>query len=93
VTLSIERRTTGRKVGSRCLKDSRSRRKRRKCTRYVAAGTLTRAGRQGKNKLAFSGRVGRKALPPGVYRANLSAVDVAGNTSTKRTVAFKVVPR
>jgi hypothetical protein len=73
------------------VKPTRKLRKAKKCTRFQAAGKLTRSGVAGKNKLAFSGRLGRKALKPGTYRATLTAVDAAGNKSARRTVSFKVV--
>ena len=47
----------------------------------------------GANALPFSGRIGRKALKPGSYRAVLVAVDAAGNRSAAKTIAFKVVKR
>jgi hypothetical protein len=60
--------------------------------RYVSAGTLTRRhGRSGLNTVRFSGRVGRKALKRGRYRATLRATDAAGNRSRTKHVTFRIV--
>lgn len=61
-------------------------------TRYVAKGTLIRRSlKSGQNKLSFSGRIGRRALAPGLYRATASATDKAGNKSLSRRATFRVV--
>jgi hypothetical protein len=62
------------------------RRKRRK-----VAGTLTRTGKIGSNRIKFSGRIGKKRLRPGRYTATLEARDKAGNRSIKKTVRFRIV--
>jgi hypothetical protein len=64
----------------------------RRCTRYRRRGALTRTGQTGANSVRFSGRLGRKALKPGRYRARLRATDAAGNASQRRTLTFTVVP-
>jgi hypothetical protein len=92
-TIAIERAQPGRRKGRRCVKPSRKLRKAKKCTRFVAAGTLTRKSAAGANALAFSGRIGRKALEPGKYRAVLQATDAAGNSSSPRTLSFQIVKR
>ncbi|MEA2444958.1 MAG: hypothetical protein QOJ12_2250, partial [Thermoleophilales bacterium] len=91
VTLVIERSTSGRRKGRTCVKPTKKLRKAKKCTRWLAAGTLTRQSAAATTKLAFSGRIGKKALKPGSYRAVVTAVDPAGNVSAKRTLAFRVV--
>ena len=40
-----------------------------------------------------SGRIGRKALKPGTYRALLGAADPAGNNATTRNLKFRIVRR
>jgi hypothetical protein len=47
----------------------------------------------GRRTIAFDGRVTRRPLEPGVYRATIVATDAAGDTSRPRQVTFRVVPR
>jgi hypothetical protein len=54
------------------------------------AGTLRRTGHGGSNRIAFSGRIGRKALRPGAYRLRVTATDAAGNRSVAQVVRFRV---
>jgi hypothetical protein len=54
-------------------------------------GTLTRAGKAGKNSVKFTGRLGRKALAVGSYRAVVGATDAAGNKAKTKTLSFKIV--
>lgn len=92
VAILIERRTKGRKVGKRCRKATRRLRKRKRCTRYVAAGTLTRKNlKAGQNTTPFSGRIGKRKLRLGRYRATVTATDRAGNRSKAKTVSFRIV--
>jgi TolB protein len=87
VTLKIFRARTGRRAASgRCVAPTRANRTRRRCTRLTAVRTLLRRGRQGPNAVAFTGRVGRRALPAGTYRLSAS-------TSNTSTVAFRIVRR
>jgi glucose/arabinose dehydrogenase len=91
VALRIERRTTGRKVGKRCVAATPRLRRRRACVRWVRIGTLTRRLAGGRRTVAFSGRIGKRALTPGSYRAVVTAVDASGNVSRARTVGFRIV--
>lgn len=93
VAILIERRTLGRRVGRRCRPASRRLRGRRPCVRYVRAGTLSAAGVAGQNAVAFRGRIGRRALRPGRYRATAIATDAARNSSSRRRVTFRIVRR
>jgi uncharacterized delta-60 repeat protein len=52
---------------------------------------LTRAGLAGGNRVRFSGRVARRALRPGRYRAIVTAKDQAGSRSNRQTVSFRVL--
>lgn len=90
----IPRATTGRRSGKTCVKDTaRLRRaKTKRCTRYVTAGTLRRASSSGRNTVAFSGRIGKRALTKGAYRVSVTATDAAGNRTAKAaTRTFEVV--
>jgi PKD domain len=93
VRIAIQRARPGRRVGARCRRPNRANRKRRKCTRYQARGALVRASAQGANRVAFSGRIGRRALKRGRYRATVTATDAAGNVSSPERVSFRIVRR
>jgi uncharacterized repeat protein (TIGR01451 family) len=93
VTFTFLRPTAGRAVGRRCVRPTRSNRRRRHCTRYVSAGSLTLQAAAGKRKLRFAGRLSRRrALRPGRYRLSVVAVDSVGNRSAPRQVNFKLLP-
>jgi hypothetical protein len=91
VRIAIDRLRPGRRVGSKCRRPTRRLAKKRRCTRIVATGSLTRNSRAGANSTPFSGRIGKKALRPGRYRATVTATDGAGNRSKARRVSFNVV--
>jgi hypothetical protein len=95
VTITIEQRAAGRRVGARCRKQTADNRKRRRCVRFVLMRTVVRAAAAGDNSVAFGGRIrvgnGSRLLPAGRYRALVEAKDAAGNVSAERQVTFRVV--
>jgi hypothetical protein len=93
VRIAFERVLPGRRAGHSCRPATRRTAGKPRCTRYVAAGTLTRRAGAGAARATFSGRVGAKALRPGRYRLRVVATDAAGNASASATVAFTVVRR
>jgi streptogramin lyase len=94
VRLSFERKAAGRKRGGRCVKPTRALRGAKRCTRWVAAGApIRRDLAAGKRSVAFSGRVGRRALRVGSYRVTAVATDSGGLASAPRRARFKVVAR
>jgi hypothetical protein len=94
VSISVARRTGGRRVGRGCRKATRRLRHRKRCTRYVRRGAIRVAtARSGANKTSFSGRFGRRALRRGRYRATLVATDSTGRKSNPLRVGFKIVRR
>jgi hypothetical protein len=90
LTLTIQRVRTGHRSGRAC--SLRARRGRR-CTVAKTAGTLTRRLRAGASTVALSGRIGRKALPPGSYKLVLQAADAARNRSATKTLTLAIVAR
>jgi hypothetical protein len=68
-------------------------RSRAACKRYRSVGTLTRKAALLRNSTRFSGRIGKRALRRGRYRAVVRATDAAGNRSAARKASFKVVRR
>jgi hypothetical protein len=66
-------------------------RARRRCVRFGCVAAFGAEGAEGPNAKRFSGRVGRRTLAPGAYRARVTATDAAGNRSAAATVPFVVV--
>jgi hypothetical protein len=93
VVFTVEQKLAGRKVGTTCKKPSRSNRRRKRCTRYTLFGRFAQDGVAGPNTKTFSGKVGKKTMRPGAYRATLVATDPAGNRSQVKTFGLKVVRR
>ena len=93
VAVAFERSEPGRRKARRCVKPTSRNRKARKCKRWVKRGAIQRTVSAGPVAIPFSGRIGRKALKTGSYRALVAARDAAGNVSKQRTVAFKIVKR
>jgi hypothetical protein len=91
VTLQVERKGTGRRVGRRCVAATRANRRRTKCTRYVAVrGSASKSATAGSNRFTFRARMGGHKLTPGSYRLTLTARDSAKRTSEPARVNFKV---
>jgi len=93
VKIVIAQRVSGRRRGKRCVVSTRKLRHARKCGRMITKGTLTRTSHRGANRVAFSGRIGSKALAPGRYQATLIATDVAKHASRPKTIFFTIVKR
>jgi len=91
VSLRIERVLRGRRVGRRCVRPRPSLGKKRRCIRYQRTGTLRRSGKQGRNSVRFTGRIGKRALRRGRYRLAITARDTAGNRSKPKRASFRIV--
>jgi len=78
-TFTVLRPIAGRKQGKSCKRPSRSNRRGKRCTLYVAAGSFTHADKAGKNGLHFSGRLKGRKLARGAYRLQAVPRDAAGN--------------
>lgn len=93
VQVAITRSAPGLRRGHSCVAPTATLRRAhaKHCTRTLAFGTLTRSSEPiGADSIAFSGRIGHRALSPGAYNAALSASD-AGGGSKPVTLAFAVV--
>ena len=93
VTVAIARKAAGRRKGAKCVAPTSKLRRAKRCTRYRNEGRLTRASGPGPVSIAFSGRVGKRALAVGRHRMTLSATDPAGNASKGSTLSFRIVRR
>jgi plastocyanin len=93
VVISVVQDLAGRRSGKRCVRQTRRNRGKRKCTRPLAFERFAVASKGGSNSKGYAGRIGRKVMRPGKYRATLVATDAAGNTSAPKTLKLTVVPR
>jgi hypothetical protein len=66
---------------------------RKRHRRWRTLATLKRKSPVGAKRVPFSGRLRRKALRPGPYRAVLVAVDARKNKSNAKRLSFRVVRR
>jgi hypothetical protein len=87
------RKFKGRKVSGRCVRARRVNRRKPSCFGYRRVGSFVQAGAAGRNTRRFTGRIGRKRLHPGSFRAILVATDATGNRSKPRWVDFEIVRR
>jgi hypothetical protein len=86
VTITIHALLAGRVSKGKCVKPTRKLRSAKKCTRAVKRGSLRRSGAAGANNVPFSGRIGKKPLAPGSYRATIAAA-----AAKSRTARFTIV--
>jgi DNA-binding beta-propeller fold protein YncE len=82
----------GRRVGTRCVAQTKRNRSKRKCTRTVSVGVVSATAHAGANKERFQGRFSRrKKLKTGRYKVTITASDTAGHTSKPRSLSFTIV--
>jgi virginiamycin B lyase len=91
VVFAIERELKGRRVDGRCVKPRGANRGRPRCRRVKGIGDLADGADAGVNQTPFSGRLGKRKLLPGDYRAELVATDTAGNASSPQVLRFSVI--
>jgi hypothetical protein len=89
VTITIQSLEKGRIRKGKCVKPTPRLRRAKRCTRVRTRGVLHRSGKAGANDVPFSGRIGKKPLSPGRYRAVLAAE----GAEKSRSVRFKIVKR
>jgi hypothetical protein len=91
VRIGFARQTRGlRDRAGDCVRRSRRLASGRRCRLFVPVGTLVRSATQGSSSVPFSGRLGRRALAPGAYRAGLTAA-IGGRSTKPKVLAFHVV--
>jgi hypothetical protein len=92
VRFTVQRKTKGRKVGSKCKTKTDANRRKKKCTLWKAvSGSFTVPGKAGKNTFTFRGRIGGKALSSGRYRLSATATDPSKNASLPKRKGFRIV--
>jgi hypothetical protein len=92
VTFTFTEPASGRKVGKRCVAQTKKNKHRRRCTRTVIAGTLTFDAHAGTNKVRFDGLISKnKKFKPGGYTLLVTAI-ASGKRSAPRMLHFTIVP-
>jgi hypothetical protein len=87
VSLQLEKKTAGRKVGGKCVPQTKKNRRHARCPRFKPIGArFSGGGNAGANQVTLPNG---KHLRPGTYRVTITTTDAAGNTSTRSTT-FKV---
>jgi hypothetical protein len=93
VLFTIEQVLPGRTASGRCARPSHSNRTKKPCARYTLFGRFAQQAVSGGNTKRFSGKIGKRRLAAGRYRASLVAADAAGGTSKVMRLSFQVVRR
>ena len=92
VRFTFTTRLPGRRVGRKCVAQTRSNRHRKACTRTVGAGVLPFTGHLGSNSVRFQGRVSSsRRLRPGTYTLTITATNTAGVKSAPVALRFTIV--
>ncbi len=90
VTFTFTRPAGGRKIGKRCVAETKKNEKRKRCTRTVVAGSLTFSAHAGTNKVRFDGRISKhRKLAPGSYTL-LVIASASGKISATRALHFTI---
>lgn len=83
VTLKLEKKAPGRKVGKKCVKPTAKNKPKKACKRWRPVGKeFGGTGNAGANSVTLPKG---KSLAAGTYRLTLTAVDAAGNKTVKST--------
>jgi hypothetical protein len=91
VTLAFTRHTTGRRVKSKCVLNTRRNRHHQRCDLARPAGKIVTPAQAGANSFSFAGVVGHgRRLRPGSYTVDVAATDSAGHVSTTQTLGFTI---
>jgi hypothetical protein len=91
VDFVIARQTTGRRAGHRCVRAHGGVPRRKRCTLFVKTASFAQRFPAGSNRLAFSGRLGRRVLGLGRYRLTAIPVDSKRRRVRSRTATFTII--
>jgi dipeptidyl aminopeptidase/acylaminoacyl peptidase len=92
VRFSFQRARKGRRSGGKCRRPTRRNKGKRRCTRYVRAGSFRLDLGAGDQNVRFEGRLtSRKRLKVGKHRLTLSARDNQGNGSNRPRKNFRIL--
>ena len=91
IRVVISQSTTGHLVSKKCKPTTRTNRKRKRCKYDKTLTTLRRTGvAAGNVSIAFSGKIGKRKLKVGTYKATFIVTDPSGN-ATSKSLIFKIV--
>ncbi len=90
VSIVVQQKVAGRRVGRRCLAASAAKSGKR-CTRTIKRGTLLQRSRAGDNSVAFTGRVAGRPLPRGTYSLRVLARDSRGRKAVAVLRSFRIL--
>lgn len=91
VSVSLRRAVSGRRVKGSCVSQRRAGRRAGQCKRWVKVTSVGRAAGPGPGSLRFTGKIRKRRLPEGRYRAVAVAIDRVGNRSKPKWVPLSVV--
>lgn len=92
VSIAIQRPAAGRLSKGKCVKPTKRLARAKRCTRWTTVATLKRkAIPAGSVSVPFTGRIRNRALTPGRYRAQITALDAAKNRSKAGLASFRIV--
>jgi hypothetical protein len=89
--ITIAQELRGVKKGKRCVAPRKGLRKRCNRLKQIRPPLTRKHTKAGSNRVPFSGRLGKRALKPGTYKATLVATDAAGRRSKPVSATFVVV--
>ncbi|HXD55985.1 MAG TPA: hypothetical protein VN618_14610 [Solirubrobacteraceae bacterium] len=91
VTLRFTTVVPGRRVGRRCVEQSKRNRHKKRCSRTITAGVLSFNAHAGTDKIRFYGVLsGHRRLRPGAYTMTATAT-ASGLSGAARTLHFTIV--
>jgi hypothetical protein len=92
VTLSFTQKASGHTVHRKCVAPSAKNRHKPRCTRVIAAGSLTLAGHLGTTMVRFAGRISHTdKLKPGRYTLQITATNTQDEHSAPQSLTFAIV--
>lgn len=91
VKLAFESRTSGRKSGSKCVKQTSKNKTAKKCTIVKSVKSAKATGVAGSNSVSFGGRIGSTTLKSGEYQVTITATDASGNAGTSKPAKFTLL--
>jgi putative cell wall-binding protein len=90
VRFAVERRSSGRRVGGRCVETTSSNRGRAACVRYLrVSGSFTRTRPAGSDRFTFTGRIAGRSLRAARYRL-LVTPTAGGRTGATKRASFRI---